>query len=166
MFSTMESGATRVMRVRLEKREGEKILTLPVQLPSEMRPVVVGLIQRPTERTASDFAVLLSNLVWLEAPELDAIYAMPPSSLASLALSSGLNGQSAPVLREVMRKPRSWIQGLKSSSQFGQGRPIDFDSTAIEVWQLTFDRAARSLSVRPLVDATEPRRRHAPVGAS
>jgi hypothetical protein len=158
MFSTMESGATRTMRVRLVKNEGSKTLSLPVTLPVEMRPVAEDLLQRPTQRAASNLSLMLSNVEWLEAPELDAIYAMPPSALASLALSSNVSGGSTPLLKDVLRKPRAWIKGLKSSATFGAGRPVDFAGTTVEVWQLKFDCPTRRLTLEQLSVATEPRR--------
>jgi hypothetical protein len=157
MFATVESGSTRVVRASLERREGDRVLSLPVKLPPELAPVALELNQRPTHAAAENLAIVLANLPWLEAPELDAIYEMSAPEFAAVAVSSKLRGKPPELLKSVLEKPRAWIGGLKSSAKLGSGRPIVFDRAVIEIWQLDFDGKRRTLTSRRIVDAGERR---------
>jgi hypothetical protein len=155
MFATVESGATRVVRVSLEKRDGDRVLALPVKLPTELAPIALDLSQRPTRLAAENLAIVLARLPWLEAPELDEIYRLSAPEFAAVAVSSKIRGTPATLLRGVLEKPRAWIGGLKSSGRFGGGRPIEFDQTVVEVWQLEFDDRTRTVTPRRIVSGSE-----------
>lgn len=168
MFATVESGATRVVRVRLEKHVADKLLVLPVKLPPELGPLMTELAQRPTHSAAENLAIVLSNLTWTEAAELDEIYRLSAPEFAALALASRIDasGKAPPLLRRVLETPRAWAAEFKSSARFGPGKPVDFDYAVVEVWQLEFDRKARTLKPRQLIDAAEhrvPRRKRGAV---
>jgi len=102
MFSTVESGSTRIFRVRLEKREGDQVMSLPVKLPPELAPLVRDLTQRPTEKSAENLAIVLSNLTWFEAPELDDVYRLSAAEFAAIVVSAQVSGQRTPVLERVL----------------------------------------------------------------
>jgi hypothetical protein len=155
MFATVESGATRIVKIRLERRDGEKVLALPVRLPPELAPELTNLAQRPTHAAAENLAIVLSRLPWQEARELDELYRLSAPEFASLAVSSQVQGKTSPLLQRVIEAPRAWIAGLKSSAKFGEGKRVDFDYAAVEVWQLEFDKATRTLAARRIIDASE-----------
>ncbi len=159
MFATIESGATRVVRVRLEKHMADRLLVLPVKLPPELGPIITDLAQRPTHAAAENLAIVLSNLTWTEAAELDELYRLSAPQFAALALASRVDssGKAPPLLQRVLETPRAWVAEFKSSAKFGPGKKVDFDYAVVEVWQLEFDRKTRTLKPRQLIDAAENR---------
>ena len=141
-------------------------MSLPIKLPPELAPLVRDLTQRPTQKSAENLAIVLSNLTWLEAPELDDVYRLPAAEFAAVAVSAQVSGQRTPVLKRVLQTPRAWIGGFKSSEKFGKGRPVSFDYAVVEIWQLEFDRSTRKLKSRQIIDAAQRRPPRNRVGVS
>lgn len=152
MFSSIASGATRRALVRLEKKEEGNTLSLPVMVPRELSPLLADLAQRPNRVSAANLALVLSHASWRESPKLDEVYRMTSTEFAEMALEGRRTGTKPPLLKTALEVPRAWITGFPSTARFGEGRDLPFDRAAIEVWQLEFDSAQRTVTPRKIVD--------------
>jgi hypothetical protein len=143
MFSTVESGGSRIVRTFLVAVGDDGLeRRLAVDLPPEMSPVLLLLRQAPEQLQADGVATMMASRPWAQSELVD----LDREDALALLTRTPEDPEHARELARLTSQPRAWMPGLASSEAFGAGKPIRFDYAEVEVWQMTYDPKARALA--------------------
>lgn len=159
MFSTIESPASRIIRVYLVNSDNTKI---PVQVPDQYRKLAAQIRTNPRQLDLDTLAATLSNQSW-------ATYKMLPTEQQYYRLHEKyFPGSPLPLDSAADRKLRysanlnelfeqmQWVSMVKDGENVD--RVLDFESVEVECLQMKFDKAKGKLVLKSIAKAQK--RRH------
>lgn len=160
MFSTVDAGGNRAVRVELVDRHGRRF---DAALPSDMRAEVQLVRQLPSERLLGELAEALAARVWLPPDFRYDEPREPPPGLrdlaavrsASFADPAGAEASFEQALQEPLPARRSIPRARAWEPVLGiPRRVIAVDELAVALLRPTFDGETGRLALEPLRRAT------------